>query len=112
MGRYIVDGNPPIWHSAAEYTLQQTDAELKAAPGSGKYLYVTDIVIICNAAVTVTLEQGTTTTKFKHYADGQGSGISAHFLTPMKLADNTSLTLTTSAAVTVFVLAAGYVATG
>lgn len=97
-----------MWHSAAEYTSQQTDQELKAAPGAGKSLYITDIIIICNAAVNVTLEQGTSTLKFRHYGDAQGSGVAHRFSTPMKFTANTSLTLTTSDAVTAYVAVCGY----
>ena len=99
-----------IWDTSNEYTTAQTDTEVRAAPGVGLSLYITDITIVCNAAVTVTIEQGTTTLKFRYYGSGQGDGVVANFVTPKKIAANTNITVTTSAAVTVFVGINGYTA--
>ena len=101
---------PRIWSTSNEYTTQQTDTSIKAAPGAGLSLYITDIVIVCNAAVTVTIEEGTTVTKFKYYGSGQGDGVAHAFVTPIKVTANTAVTVTTSAAVTVFVAVNGYTA--
>lgn len=101
---------PRIWHVASEYTTQQTDATVKAAPGAGLSLYITDIYIACNAAVTVTLEESTTTLKFRYYAAGQGDGVSKNFTVPIKIAANTLISVTTSAAVTCTVVVCGYTA--
>jgi hypothetical protein len=101
---------PRIWHVATEHTTQQTDASVKAAPGAGLSLYITDITINCNGAVTVTLEEGTTTTKFKYYGSAAGDGTNKQFIVPLKLAANTALTVTTSGAVTCFVGINGYTA--
>ena len=101
---------PRIWHVATEYTTTQTDTTVKAAPGASLSLYITDIYIACNAAVTVTLEEGTTTLKFRYYGGGQGDGVSKVFQVPMKLTANTLLSVTTSAAVTVMVVVNGYTA--
>lgn len=101
---------PRIWHVATEYTTQQTDTSVKATPGAGLSLYITDITINCNGAVTVTLEEGTTTTKFKYYGSAAGDGTNKQFIVPLKLAANTALTVTTSGAVTCFVGVNGYTA--
>lgn len=101
---------PRIWHVATEYTTQQTDATVKAAPGSGLSLYVTDIYIAVNAAVNVTLEEGTTTLKWRYYGNSQGQGVSASLKVPIKIAANTALTITTSGAVTCTVVVCGYTA--
>src|SRR5574342_631575 len=101
---------PRIWHTSNEYTTQQTDTTVKAAPGVGLSLYVTDIVIVCNAAVTVTIEESTTTLKFRYYASGQGDGVAHSFRVPIKITANTLISVTTSAAVTVFLSLNGYTA--
>ena len=56
----------------------------------------------------VTLEEGTTILKFKYYASGQGDGVAHAFVSPIKLTANTAITVTTSAAVTVFVAVNGF----
>lgn len=103
---------PQIWHASNEYTTQQTDAVVKAAPGAGLSLYITDIFLACNAAVNVTLEedQVTDVLKWKYYASGQGDGAAVNLGVPIKLAANAALLVTTSAAVTVTLVVTGYTA--
>lgn len=109
MQRHLRGENYGFFQSAAEYTTQQTDTSLVAAPGSGKALYLTDVVIVCNAAVTVTLESGASTTMIRHYGDAQGSGLAHSYHVPLKWTGNEAMTLTTSGAVTVYVGVTGYV---
>jgi hypothetical protein len=99
---------PRIWHVAAEQTTAQTDTSVKAAPGAGLSLYITDIYVAAEGAVDITFEEGTTTAKFKYYAGGEGDGVSKEFRVPIKLTANTALTVTTSVAVTVFYTVCGY----
>lgn len=101
---------PRIWHVLSEFTTAQTDTVAKAAPGAGLSLYITDINCHCNGAVTVTIEEGTTVLKWRYYAAGAGDGSAPSFTTPIKITANTAITVTTSAAVTVFLLVAGYTA--
>lgn len=101
---------PRIWHVSTEYTTTQTDATVKAAPGAGLSLYITDIYLAVNAAVNVTLEEGTTVLKWKYYASGQGDGASVNFTTPIKITANTLISVTTSAAVTLTLVVTGYTA--
>jgi hypothetical protein len=91
---------PRIWHTANEFTTAQTDTSVKAAPGTGLSLYITDIYVAANGAVTVTLEEGTSTLKFRFYAASAGQNVSRNLRVPIKLTANTALTVTTSAAVT------------
>jgi hypothetical protein len=99
---------PRIWHAASEFTTAQTDTTVKAAPGAGLSLYVTDIFVAANGAVTVTLEEGTSTLKFRFYASSAGQNASRSLTVPIKLTANTALTVTTSAAVTCTVSVCGY----
>jgi len=101
---------PRIWHVAAEQTTQQTDTAVKAAPGAGLSLYITGIKLSCNGAVTVTFEEGTTVLKYRYYAAAAGDGSNIELTVPIKITANTSFTVTTSAAVTVFYLVTGYTA--
>jgi hypothetical protein len=99
---------PRIWHAASEFTTAQTDTTVKAAPGAGLSLYITDIFVAANGAVTVTLEEGTSTLKFRFYASSAGQNASRSLIVPIKLTANTALTVTTSAAVTCTVSVSGY----
>ncbi|MFN0193705.1 MAG: hypothetical protein ACKVP5_17310 [Aestuariivirga sp.] len=101
---------PRIWHATSEFTTAQTDTTVKAAPGAGLSLYVTDIFVAANGAVTVTLEEGTSTLKFRFYAASAGQSVSRDLTVPIKLTANTALTVTTSAAVTCTVSVCGYTA--
>lgn len=105
---YTLPHPPRIWHTANEFTTQQTDTIIKAAPGAGLTLCITDIMLSCNGAVTVTLEEGTTVLKFRHYANAQGSNVAKTFRVPIILAANTALTVTTSALVTVALTVCGH----
>ena len=112
-GAIFAHPHPPrTWHTATEHTGAQTDTTVKAAPGANLSLYITDIYIACNGVVTVTLEEGTTTIKFRYYGNGAGDGVTRQLRVPIKIAANTLLSVTTSAAVTVFVAVNGFTAPG
>lgn len=97
------------WDVAAEYTTAQTDQELVAAPGVGFQLYVTDIYLVAADAIDITLEKGGSSLLFKYYASAKGDGVGKGFKQPLKLPENTSITITTSAAVAVTAVLTGYV---
>lgn len=99
-----------IWHVSAEHTAQQTDTTIKAAPGASLSLHICSIVLTCNAAVDVTVEESTTTLKWKYYAGGKGDGAVATFTPPLKITANTLISVTTSAAITVTLVVSGYTA--
>lgn len=99
-----------IWHVATEYSTVQTDVTFKAAPGVGLSLYMQSIYVMATGVVDVTLEEGTTTMKFKAYCSGAGSGAMANFVCPIKLTANTALTITVSAAIAVTVVVTGFTA--
>lgn len=106
---YVRPHGPQMWNVSAEQTAQQTDTTVHAAPGVGLSLYVTDIFVACNGAVTVTFEEGTATFKWRYYASAAGDGASVHFLTPLKILANTALTVTSSAGVTITYVVSGYI---
>lgn len=111
--QFVLPHGPRIWHAAAEYATQQTDTEIKAAPGAGLSLYITDIYIVINAAVNTTIEEDGASTKvmkLKHYGSAQGDGVSKTMRTPIKIIANKNIAVTTSGAVSVTVLISGYTA--
>lgn len=111
MNRFLVGSTHGLFHNATKvFATQQTDAELVAAPGAGKHLHLTDVIITTDGSVDVTIEAGGSTVLVKHYSDGQGSGVAHAYHCDIKLAANTSITLTTSGAVEVFVHVGGYIA--
>lgn len=105
---------PHIWTAQAEYTSQQTDTSLRAAPGASLSLYVTDITITCGSAtaVTVSLEEDDTSDilRFRYYCGGVGDGVARTLRSPIKFGANRALLVTTSAAQTVFVSVGGFTA--
>ena len=92
--------------------------ELKAAPGSGKSIYLTQIGVSCVAAITVTIGAGETggavTTVLLgpfNFAATSGSPVCLTFRDRgVKLTANTSLTVDASGAGAVQIFAEGYVA--
>ena len=95
------------WSVQQEYTVQQTNVTVKGAPGSGYALRITSVYIHVAAAVTVTLNEGTSPMKFNFYGQAAGDGVSAGGI-QVKLAVNTSLTITTSNGTTVTLVVSGY----
>ncbi len=109
-GAFVHPHGPRIWSVSAEHTTAVTDTTVKAAPGANLSLCITDIYVAVNGVVTVTLEEGTTTFKFRYYGNGVGDGVALRLNTPIKLAANTLLSVTTSAAIDVTLVVSGYTA--
>ncbi len=92
--------------------------ELKAAPGAGKSILITQIEISCVAAITVTVGEGETTGAVTtvlfgpfNFAAGSGSPIILNFRDKgYKLTANTALTIDASGAGAVQVFVEGYIA--
>lgn len=113
---HVLPHGPRVWsyHENSASTL--TDTSVKAAPGAGLSLYVTDIVVSLGAAtaLNVLFEEGTTTTVLgPFYLEAvSGRGLAIQFRTPKKLTANTALSVTTSAAVLHSIEVLGYTAAG
>ena len=93
---------------SAEYTAQQTDTVVQAAPGVGFRNVITSLYLVVNAAVDITIEQGTTVIKWKFYGDAKSAGVAESQLR-IEFAENTTITITTSGAVSVSVMVGGVV---
>lgn len=91
--------------------------ELKAAPGAGVAIYLTQIEISCVAAITVTLGAGKTGGAVTavllgpfNFAATSGSPVSLQFRGKgLKIADNTALVVDASGAGAVQIFAEGYI---
>lgn len=102
------------WNASSSTTSSAaTNASVKAAPGSGFALYITDIHISNEGtANTVTLLDGSGgTVKWGDYLAVNG-GENIALRTPIKLTSNTALCLTTTAADHCYVFVNGFTARG
>lgn len=109
-GRQFVEtAHPNLWQAMGLYSTAQTDVSVKAAPGAGLSLYITDIVVSTDTAMSVFFEQSTTKVYGTLYLAANG-GASSHFRTPIKLPANTALTFTSSATGNHSVTVNGYTA--
>lgn len=96
------------WDFESEYASQQTNIEMVVAPGVGVSIWITDIYIAVNSAVTVTVSDGSGAVKWKYYASGQGDGVSKRLRCPIKCAVNQNLRITSSNGATFFIAVTGY----
>ncbi len=89
--------------------------ELKAAPGSGKAIYINHLTINNGAnAISITIGEGettgaVTTALIGAIAFAANTSLQWDFYPPMKLTDNTALTVDASGAGAICVFAEGYV---
>jgi len=84
------------FHHCEEQAASVTGNELVAAPGAGLSIYLTDLIITCDATGEVTLLDGSTAIVGKMNAAIAGS-FSHSFETPIKLTANTALNWTIAA---------------
>lgn len=109
--QYVNDMHPRFWHVSSDYASAQTNASLRAAPGVGLKLYITDICISNGAtAGNVTLLDGSGgTVLFEHYP-GVNGGIVVNLRNPIALTANTALCLTSTTVTTHSVNISGFIA--
>jgi hypothetical protein len=111
-GRQLVtDVHPNYWHVSADYAAAQTNATVKAAPGAGLKLYVTDIMISNGAtAGNITLLDGSGGTVLIEIYPAVNGGASMNLRTPIALTANTLLAITSTTVTTHSVFVSGYTA--
>ena len=74
-----------------------TNASLKATPGAGLRLYVTDVVINCGGtARTFSLLDGSGGTALLKFTPGANTAEHFHFKVPLRLTANTAACVTSS----------------
>jgi len=109
--QYVSDSHPNLWDVSADYAVAQTNTSVKAAPGAGLKLYITDIIISNGAtAGNITLLDGSGgTVKFEGYFAING-GCTVFLRTPISLTANTALCITSTTVTTHSVTICGFVA--
>lgn len=111
--QYVRTDHPSLWSYHEDSSSALTDTEVKAAPGLGLSVYVTDIIVSLGAATALNIffEESTTKVLGPYYLEGvSGRGVALSFKTPKKVTANTALTVTTSAAVAHSIDVLGFIA--
>jgi len=102
-----------LWSYHLNTSTAQTDTTVKAAPGAGLSVYITDIVFSTGAATACNIffGEGATTILGPYYLEAiAGRGLALHFQTPKKCTANTAVTVTTSASIAQAIDVMGYIA--
>jgi hypothetical protein len=108
--QYVATEHPRFWHVSADYASAQTNASIKAAPGAGLALYITDISISNGAtAGNITLLDGSGGTVLYEIYPGINGGAVMNLKNPIKLTDNTALCITSSTVTTHSVFVSGFI---
>lgn len=110
-GRQFVETtHPNLWDVSADYAAAQTNTSVKAAPGAGLSLYITDILISNGAtAGNITLLDGSGgTVKWEIYPAING-GCASNLKTPIKLTANTALCITSTTVTTHSITICGFI---
>lgn len=111
-GRLFVETtHPNYWSVSADYGAAQTNASVKATPGAGLKLYITDI-FVSNGAVAgnITLLNGSAgTVMFECYPAINGGAV-ANLRSPIVLSADTALCITSTTVTTHSITVCGYIA--
>jgi hypothetical protein len=108
--QYVEEAHPRFWHVSADYGAAQTNASVKAAPGAGIALYITDIVISNGAtAGNITLLDGSGGTVLFEIYPAINGGATISLKNPIKLTDNTALCITSTTVTTHSLFVAGFI---
>lgn len=109
--QYVENAHPNHWDVSVDYAAAQTNATVKAAPGAGLKLYITDVIISNGAtAGNITLLDGSGgTVKLELYPAING-GMTHSFKNPIALTANTLLAITSTTVTTHSVTVSGFTA--
>lgn len=108
---YVQTAHPMFWSVSADYAAAQTNATVKAAPGVGLSLFLTDIFISNGAtAGNVTLLDGSGGTVLFECYPGVNGGAVFNMKNPIKLTANTLLAITSTTVTTHSVTICGFIA--
>lgn len=109
--QYVETAHPNYWSVSADYASAQTNTSVKAAPGAGLKLYITDIFLSNGAtAGNVTLLNGSGGSVVWEAYPGINGGAAPSFRTPIVLSANTALVITSTTVTTHSVTICGYTA--
>lgn len=108
--QYIATEHPRFFHVSVDYASAQTNASIKAAPGAGVAIYITDIMISNGAtAGNITLLDGSGGTVLFELYPAINGGVSLNLKNPIKLTDNTALCITSTTVTTHAVFISGFI---
>jgi hypothetical protein len=111
--QFVRNDHVNLWSYHEDSSSALTDTTVKAAPGSGLSLYVTDIIVSTGSATAFNIffEEGSTKVLGPYYLEAvAGRGLVISFRTAKKCTANTALTVTTSAAIAHVIDLMGYTA--
>ncbi len=109
--QYVETTHPNYWSVSADYAVAQTNTSVKAAPGAGLSLYLTDIVISNGAtAGNITLLNGSAGTVVYEIYPAINGGSVHSLRTPTKLTANTALCITSTVVTTHAINISGFIA--
>jgi hypothetical protein len=109
--QFVSPSHPFFFHVSADYASAQTNVSVKAAPGVGLSLYITDIMISNGAtAGNITLLDGSGGTVLFELYPAINGGATLSLRNPIKLTSNTALCLTSTTVTTHSVFIAGFTA--
>lgn len=108
---YVEMSHPRFWHVSADYATAQTNTSVKATPGAGLKLYITDIIISNGAtAGNITLLDGSGGTVLFELYPAVNGGAAVQLRSPIALTANTALCITSTTVTTHTVTICGYIA--
>lgn len=96
--QYVNTVHPSFWTVVENSASAETSNELKAAPGVGLSLYITDIIISTDAAINAKIVEdtgGSPATIAGPYYFAANGGAGLHFVTPIKATANKNIGYTT-----------------
>lgn len=110
----VSDVHPNLWRANENQATAQTNNELKAAPGAGLSLYITDLIISNGAtAGSVKLVEDTAGTPVDLVGPlylTANAGVAKQFKTPLRVSANKNLGFTSVSVTTHTVTVIGYIA--
>lgn len=111
-GRQFVEtAHPNYWSASADYAAAQTNTTVKAAPGAGLKLYITDIILSNGAtAGNITLLDGSGGTVLFELYPAVNGGAVVNLRTPIALTANTLLAITSTTVTTHSITVSGFIA--
>ncbi len=108
--QYVATEHPRFFHVSADYASAQTNASVKASPGAGLAIYITDIMISNGAtAGNITLLDGSGGTVLFEIYPAINGGVALNLKNPIKLSDATALCITSTTVTTHSVFVSGFI---
>lgn len=110
---FVETAHPTRWSVNENHTTAQTNNELKATPGAGLRLYITDIILSTDTAMNIKLVEdtgGTPVTIAGPYYFAANGGMHTNFRNPIPVTADKNLGFTSSAAGNHAVTINGYTA--